>query len=283
GMVLLKNEGNLLPLDKTKTKSIAIIGPDAYPAVPVGGGSARVQPFAAVSFLEGIGNYLGTEKETYYHRGMPTLTEMVQATNFSTAPVNGQPGLVAEYFTNAKMQGSPAVTRTESRVDSADPGAGIPDQWSSVRWTGYYMPTNAGSFDVLVHTPGPDARYRLFIDNKLILNSWEHSIAAVDYATVSLESGPHKIVLEHFRQQGGAAPRFRLGIVPRNSVVEADAKQMAARADTVVLAVGFDPETEREGSDRTFCLPPGQEQLIQQIAALNHNTVVVITSGGGVD
>src|SRR5437016_9673446 len=152
-MVLLKNEGNLLPLDKTKTKSIAIIGPDAYPAVPVGGGSARVQPFAAVSFLEGIGNYLGAEKKTYYHRGMPTLTEMVQATNFSTAPVNGQPGLVAEYFTSAKMQGSPAVTRAETNLDPA--GVGIPDEWSSVRWTGYYMPTNAGSFDVFVHSPGP--------------------------------------------------------------------------------------------------------------------------------
>src|SRR6184192_382127 len=50
GMVLLKNDSNLLPLDKTKIKSIAVIGPDAYPAVPDGGGSARVQPFAAVSF-----------------------------------------------------------------------------------------------------------------------------------------------------------------------------------------------------------------------------------------
>src|SRR5438105_6196245 len=93
-MVLLKNEGNLLPLNKAQTKSIAVIGPDAYPAVPVGGGSARVQPFAAVSFLEGISNHPGTGTQTY-HRGLPTLTEMVQATNFSTAATNGQEGLVA--------------------------------------------------------------------------------------------------------------------------------------------------------------------------------------------
>src|ERR1700689_5145813 len=31
-MVLLKNDGELLPLDKTKVKTIAVIGPDAYPA-----------------------------------------------------------------------------------------------------------------------------------------------------------------------------------------------------------------------------------------------------------
>src|SRR5207244_12443883 len=58
-MVLLKNEGNLLPLNKAESKSIAVIGPDAYPAVPVGGGSARVQRFAAVSCLEATSNYPG--------------------------------------------------------------------------------------------------------------------------------------------------------------------------------------------------------------------------------
>src|SRR5436190_7203194 len=42
GLVLLKNDGGLLPLDAKKIKSVAVIGPDAYPAVPVGGGSAGV-------------------------------------------------------------------------------------------------------------------------------------------------------------------------------------------------------------------------------------------------
>src|SRR5207248_2469588 len=40
---------------------------------------------------------------------------------------------------------------------------------------------------------------------------------------------------------------------------------------------------ESEGADRTFRLPPGQERLIQDIAAANRNTIVVITSGGSVD
>ena len=105
-MVLLKNEGNLLPLDKAESKSIAVIGPDAYPAVPVGGGSARVQPFAAVSFLEGISNYPGAGIQTYHLRGLPTLAEMAQATNFSTAATNGKDGVVAEYFSNAEQYGS---------------------------------------------------------------------------------------------------------------------------------------------------------------------------------
>ena len=284
-MVLLKNEGNVLPLDKAKTKSIAVIGPDAYPAVPVGGGSARVQPFAAISFLEGISNHPGVGTPTY-HRGLPTLAEMAQATNLSTAVTNGKDGVIAEYFSNPDLQGSPAATRTETRIDyggpGVTPGPGIPDE-SSARWTGYYTAQHEGQFDVFLQAPGENVRYRLFIDDKLVLNSWEHSTAAVNYTTTSLADGPHKIVLEHFRHKGRAAPRLRLGIVPLNNIVDADAKKLAAKADAVLLAVGFDPETETEGSDRTFRLPPGQEQLIQEIATANHNTIVVITSGGAVD
>ena len=57
-MVLLKNAGNLLPLDATKLKTIAVLGPDAYPAVIGGDGSSLTQPFNQVSYLEGISNYL---------------------------------------------------------------------------------------------------------------------------------------------------------------------------------------------------------------------------------
>jgi len=65
-MVLLKNAGNLLPLDENKLKTVAVIGPDAYPAVVSGGGSAETKPFNAVSYLEGISNRLGTKAKVLY-------------------------------------------------------------------------------------------------------------------------------------------------------------------------------------------------------------------------
>ena len=43
-MVLLKNERSLLPLNKKTIKSIAVIGPEAYPAVPVGGVPCACNP-----------------------------------------------------------------------------------------------------------------------------------------------------------------------------------------------------------------------------------------------
>jgi beta-glucosidase len=59
--------------------------------------------------------------------------------------------------------------------------------------------------------------------------------------------------------------------------------QLAAKADAVVIAAGFDATSETEDWDRAFGLPPGQEELIQKIAAANKNTIVVMTSGGAVD
>ena len=73
-----------------------------------------------------------------------------------------------------------------------------------------------------------------------------------------------------------------MGIVRQGSYVDVDAKKLAAGADAVILAVGFDYTSESEGADRTFSLPPGQDELIQEISAANKNTIVVVTSGGNV-
>ncbi len=54
GIVLLKNQNNLLPLDSSKIHSIAVIGPNALVARTGGGGSSLVRPKYAISPLQGI-------------------------------------------------------------------------------------------------------------------------------------------------------------------------------------------------------------------------------------
>ncbi len=60
-----------------------------------------------------------------------------------------------------------------------------------------------------------------------------------------------------------------------------EAKALAAKADVVVLALGFNPGNEGEGSDRTFTLPGSQNALIAQVAAVNPRTIVTVDAGGG--
>ncbi|MGB6545318.1 MAG: glycoside hydrolase family 3 C-terminal domain-containing protein [Candidatus Acidiferrales bacterium] len=284
-MVLLKNDGGVLPLDKTAIHSIAIIGPDAYPAVPDGGGSAHVEPFHAISFLEGIGNYLGPATKVYSARGVPTVSELADATQFSTTPNGSEAGLRAEYFPSAEPAGTPAVARVDAHVNfGSDSSMQLPANASSTRWTGYYAPASAGSYDVIVQSTGEDGGfYRLYADDKLVLDHWKISPAMIDYATLDLTTAPHKIVLEQRGRPYWHGLLLRMGIVARANYVDAEARKLAAQADVVVVAAGFDSESESEGSDRTFGLPPGQDDLIKAMTAANKNTIVVVTSGGGVD
>ena len=283
GMVLLKNDG-LLPLDKGRIKSIAVIGPDAYPAQPVGGGSGEVRPFSAVSFLEGIANDLGSGAKVYYAAGLPTLNEMAGRTHFTTEASGGQAGLKAEFFSNADLSGTPEIERIDQKA-SYDPGAtdGMSANDLSIRWTGYFEPSTPGDYLAFVQGPGENGGYRLYLDKKLVIDDWKQAYAFLSQVKIPLQSGPHQIELDYFVRRGWGKTRGNFGIVRSEDLVSPQAKAVASHADAVVLAVGFDPSLEGESADRMFALPPGQDELIQQIAAINKNTVVVVTSGGGVD
>jgi beta-glucosidase len=139
-------------------------------------------------------------------------------------------------------------------------------------------------YDVFVESTGEDGGYyRLYVDGQLVFDNWNVTMALMNSISLQFEATTHKFVLEHHGRSAWLGTKLRLGIVPHDGVVEQEAKLLAAKADVVVVAVGFDPETESEGADRIFHLPPGQEQLIQEMRAANKNVVVVITSGGAVD
>ena len=71
GIVLLKNEGNLLPLRKS-VKTVAVIGANAERANSMGGGSGQVKAKYEISALQGIKNELGSQVNvTYTRRATP--------------------------------------------------------------------------------------------------------------------------------------------------------------------------------------------------------------------
>ncbi len=282
GMVLLKNDG-VLPFDKSTIKTIAIFGPDAYPTPPVGGGSAAVAPFHTVSFLEGLAN-AGKDVTVTYSSGIPTTSEMADATSLTTAVSGGKPGLTSERFMADNLRGSPVETVVDEHLNFGFEWPSffsIPSRFRSVRWTGFYIAKAAGTYDVFAQGPGEDGAYHVFIDDQLVLDNWLRATALVSHKPLELSAGPHKILIELRRTFGD--PNLRFGIVDPATVVKPEVKALASLADAVVVAVGFDGTSESEGSDRTFTLPPAQDALIAAALAANKKTVVVITSGGAVD
>jgi beta-glucosidase len=292
--VLLKNEGDLLPLNKSQIKSILLVGPDAYPGVPVAGGSAGVVPFHAVSPLEGITNALGDSATVFYDRGLPTISELAGATEFTTETSGGKPGLMLETFHNDELSGTPAsitvanhinVTGISSELRDNDPELAaqlFPEGKISRRYTGYYTAPSAGRYIVALEASGEGSNNRVFVDGQQLIDDWDLVRAFAPHVTLDLSAGPHKIVVEE-KQNYIVGGKLRFAIVPEEKIVNERAKQLAAKADVVVIAAGFDSDSEGEGGDRTFALPYGQDELIRAMAAVNKKVIVAVISGGNVD
>jgi beta-glucosidase len=280
-MVLLKNEANLLPLDKTAIKTIAVVGPAAYPPSPVGGGSAAVQPFHAVSYLEGLANY-SPKVNVLYDSGIPTLSDMAKHTNFVTEASGGAPGLNAELFSSIDLSGPVILKTTEEHLNFGG-DAPLSPGFNSGRWNGYYMAKDAGAYHAFIQTMGEQGGVRLYLDDKLIVDDWKRHTALLYDVTLNLTAGPHKVRVEAYRTDSWNNPHLRLGIVTSASLVSREALAIASASDAVIVAVGFDRYTESEASDRSFHLPTGQDELIEAMLAANKKVIVVIDAGGAVD
>ena len=293
--VLLKNEGHVLPLDKATLKTVLVVGPDAYPGVPVGGGSAGVVPFQGVSALEGLRSALGSSVNVLYAPGLPALDGLARATEFTTAASGGGPGLTLETFANDDVSGTAASTNIIRHINFGD------IEWRNLgenpamralfaggsktvsrRFTGFYTAANAGKYIVVLEGPGEGTGNRVYVDDKLVIDDWEVVRAFQPHVTLELSAGAHKVVVED-RSHRPVSGRLRFAIVDAQKVVDARAIEMASKADVVVVAAGYQSQSESEGGDRTFALPYGQDELIEAMTAANKKVVVDVTSGGNVD
>jgi beta-glucosidase len=83
GMVLLKNDHNLLPLNPSQISSIAVIGPRAGAASTGGGGSSWVPPLYTVAPVDGIQNRAGDGVHVTYSDGtdIPAAADAARSAN----------------------------------------------------------------------------------------------------------------------------------------------------------------------------------------------------------
>jgi beta-glucosidase len=275
GIVLLKNERKVLPLDRAATRKIAVLGPDAYPGVPSGWGSSYVAPFYAVSVLDGLKNKKNIGID-YFDVGVGNFG----TSQFEHDVVSGktESGLIAEYFDNLRLQAPAALKRIDQQVnfDWALEGATrnlLPGQFT-VRWTGLIRATASCRH---VFRARADSGIRVFLDDELIIDDWADHAAHPDVATRSLKAGKTYRVRIEYKNSGGG------GAIAQFGWASLEVPDILKEYDAAVVCVGFDNGNEGEGSDRSFELPDAQDDLVQGIAEKNPNTIVVLNSGGNVD
>jgi beta-glucosidase len=280
GIVLLKNQDNILPLLSNKVKKIAIIGPNAD-VYNTGGGSSETTPFHYVSTLQGL-KQLAKNIEVNYTIGIPTLSYLAQKSVFYTGDNSDTTGLKAQYYDNKDLAGTPKGTRVEKIVDhewiQAPDIAGIAEGNFSARWTGVIRPAETADYKIAVK--GDDG-YRLWLDDKLIIDYWSDHGAIEKNVILPLTAGKeYKIRLEYY-QNGGDASLSLAWFKPQDENFN-EAISTASAADVAIVCVGFNPHIEHEGADRPFELPAEQDSLIKVVAKANPNTIVILNAGGNV-
>jgi beta-glucosidase len=277
GIVLLKNEKNVLPLDRAGIKRIAVLGPDAHPGVPSGWGSSYVNPYYAVSVLDGLKNHTGSGTSVDYFD--------VGVGNFGTSefehedrPGHLAPGLRAEYFSNLAFADAPLIDRIDQRINfdwaGVDSVRGILPAQFTVRWTGMIQ-SNSSSLHVF--RARADSGIRVYLDDKVIIDDWSEHAAHPDVTTRFLDAGRVYRLRVEYKNTGGG------GAIAQFGWASLKVPEAIRDYDAAIVCVGFDNGNEGEGSDRTFGLPDGQDDLINGVADKNPKTIVVINSGGNVD
>jgi beta-glucosidase len=280
-IVLLKNNG-ILPLRKNKIKSIAVIGPNAedtqlgiYAGIP----NVRVSP------LEGIkekADSLGIKVEYAMGSGLGGgLLSPIEPQYFSKVKGTNKTGMLGEYFDNMNLSGKPFVTKIDSMVNfnygTKAPLPGLPEDQFSIRWTGKIIPP-----DTIRHIgTSTDDGARLYLNGKLVIDDWTDHGEKPNSADVELLPGKeYDIKLEYFDNTLGAVARLTWDLGQKDF---SNAKKVAAKNDVVILVLGISPGISLEELDRTKIeLPQVQRDLINEVASVNPNIIIVLVNGGPV-
>ncbi|WP_262892590.1 PA14 domain-containing protein [Hymenobacter qilianensis] len=242
-LVLLKNDKNTLPLRKD-IKKLVVLGPNAdNDAVQLGNYNGF--PTDNVTPLEGIRAKVGKGTEVTFIQGVDYASNIVYETfdinkNLTS---NGQPGFKAEYFKGTELQGQPIVTTQEAGLDrylanvKIEVVPGLPAENFSARYTTTFTPEK--SEELAFQITGDDG-YRLFIDNKLVLDNWKsRGVSTTQHKQKVVAGQKMEIRLEYFQADRRTILKFAgAHIVPMN------AKNILAQvrnADAIIFVGAFLP------------------------------------------
>jgi beta-glucosidase len=274
-ITLLKNENHALPIDASKIKTIAIIGPDAWPAVVGGGGSSQADAFAPVSVVTGIADLLGPETHVLYTRGLPEMGDILSRTHWES-------GIKESTYPSKDFTGTPQTTEVHDVNNYKQEWWGPEDKTPrSIRYTATFKAPKAGKYLVLAAASGND-HFKVSVDGKQIIEQNQVEGQYPESASIDLSAGQTVTLVADYLP-GFVGNRFGLGVSNESDMISEEVKKYASVADAVIVVVGFDRSTESEGFDRSFTLPWGQDALIDAAVAANPHAIVTFIGGGAFD
>ncbi|KAH6977462.1 putative glycosyl hydrolase [Ilyonectria sp. MPI-CAGE-AT-0026] len=304
GIVLLKNEGAVLPLDPKAPSRIAVIGLPAVDPPVGGGGSSLAPPQYVQNAFDAIKAAHIDPHLVRYGGGVRCnrILSAIPADQISTP--DGLQGVSVAYYNNSSPS-TPVFTELQGRAQVMMLGRLAPglDESGGFRYEikTTFIPESTGNHSIGVRSTGA---YRLFIDESEILSAPPPSCNAETFLFT-----PHKLETSIvFPMSSGQSYSIRLVVQSWKSTVQranepsphmtelcyqtenaddqaiTEAVSLARGSDVSIVFAGRNSQHEGEGSDmEDISLPNMQEALIRAVAAASKKTIVVLYSGGPFD
>ena len=292
-ITLLKNRGNLLPLQPKKLKKLLVVGDNAVRQHHFGGQSSAVKALYEITPLEGIKNLLkDTPVEVEFFRGYPTSTGSapIPTRLLSIAdPGAGTRGWKCEIYDNHNRRGTPvAVLPLESA--EFDPERDLPQELKGKDY-GVKMKTTL--------TPDKSEIWEFSLDGISQANlsccgvNWVDNCKSEEncrgISRVELVAGEsYDLEIQINLHVNIPVYPVRLGVRYgddlNNSEIDSSLRKAAETADAILFFGGLDHTADVEGGDRKDMeLHGGQNELIAELAAINSRIAVVLVGGSPVE
>lgn len=290
-MTLLKNDGNLLPLDK-KIRKIAVIGPNAADSTMLWG-NYNGFPSSTVTILDGIKTKL-PNAEIIYDKGCDLVDPWVRTSLYEsfTSNAKGEKGLYVEFYNNNELKGEPvarvvnAVGINYNNSGGTALAQGVNMDNTSTRISGVFTAPYTGQVAFSARTSDG---YKLFIDDKEVMaQTGREAFIPSEYMMNVVKGQKYKVKLEHL--QTGRRVHIDFSVYHKEQIEFSGLTAKIKDVDAIIYAGGLSPRLEGEempvsyegfkGGDKvSIDLPDVQRRILADLKKTGKPVVFVLCTG----
>ena len=291
-IVLLQNNGNILPLKKNAEK-IAVIGPNAHNE-PMMWGNYNGTPNHTVTILDGI---KAKQKKITYIPGCDLTYDQVLESHMAsecTAP-DGKRGLKGTFWNNTNMEGKPFTTEYYTKpINVTTAGMhvfapNLPIEDFSAKYETTFAPKEAGEYVVNVESTG---HFELYIngEKKFTHHIWR---ATPTRTVLKAEKGQQFQIEVRFQTVKTWGASMKINVARELPIDYQETIAQLKGIDKVIFCGGIAPSLEGEempvniegfkGGDRTSIeLPKVQREFLKALKAAGKQVIFVNCSGSAI-
>ena len=291
-IVLLQNNGNILPLKKNAEK-ITVIGPNAHNE-PMMWGNYNGTPNHTVTILDGI---KAKQKKITYIPGCDLTYDQVLESHMAsecTAP-DGKRGLKGTFWNNTNMEGKPFTTEYYTKpVNVTTAGMhvfapNLPIEDFSAKYETTFAPKEAGEYVVNVESTG---HFELYIngEKKFTHHIWR---ATPTRTVLKAEKGQQFQIEVRFQTVKTWGASMKINVARELPIDYQETIAQLKGIDKVIFCGGIAPSLEGEempvniegfkGGDRTSIeLPKVQREFLKALKAAGKQVIFVNCSGSAI-